>query len=182
MDILQIIFVGISLSMDAFAVAMCKGIETKKISKRVILALSFGVFQGLMPLIGYFLGIQIEDQIKAFDHWIVFVLLLIIGSKMIVDAFKKNSENASDVTFKEIILLSIATSIDALAVGVSFAFLEVKIYFASMVIFSITFILSLLGTFIGSKFGEKYKNNALFVGGVVLIIIGVKILIEHLFF
>lgn len=183
MGILEIFLIGVGLSMDAFAVSVCKGLSMKKLDwkKAIIIALYFGVFQAVMPVIGYLLGTTFENLVTQIDHWIAFILLGIIGANMIKETLGKESENSNDkVDFKTMIVLAIATSIDALAVGITFAFLKTEILSAVTMIGIITFILSLIGVKIGNKFGDKYEKKAEFLGGVILILIGVKILIEHL--
>lgn len=183
MGILEIFLIGVGLSMDAFAVSVCKGLSMKKLDwkKAIIIALYFGVFQAVMPVIGYLLGTTFESLVTQIDHWIAFILLGIIGANMIKEALGKESENSNDkVDFKTMIVLAIATSIDALAVGITFAFLKTKLVSSVTIIGVITFVLSLLGVKIGNKFGDKYEKKAEFLGGVILILIGVKILIEHL--
>lgn len=183
MGILEIFLIGIGLSMDAFAVSVCKGLSMKKLDwkKAVIIALYFGVFQAIMPVIGYLLGTTFESLVTQIDHWIAFILLGIIGANMIKEALGKDSENSNDkVDFKTMIVLAIATSIDALAVGITFAFLKTNLLTSVMIIGVTTFILSLIGVKIGNKFGDKYEKKAEFLGGVILILIGVKILLEHL--
>ena len=189
MGIIELLITAIALSMDAFAVAICKGLCVGKIKPKhmVICGLWFGGFQALMPLIGYFLGVAFADYINAYDHWIAFVLLGIIGGKMIVEALQRE-EPACDVNdsafgVKTMLTMAIATSIDALAVGVGFAILpDVNISFAIASIGIITFLLSAVGVKIGSIFGAKYKFVAELVGGIALVGMGFKILIEHLFF
>lgn len=186
MKLIEIILIAISLSMDAFAVSMCKGLEMKKINHKhaLIIALFFGLFQALMPLIGYFLGTSFEKYITSFDHWIAFALLSIIGGKMIFDSFHK--EEIKDgfiekLNIKELFVLAIATSIDALAVGITFAFLkDTNITLAVSLIGVITFALSYIGVILGNKIGIKFKSKAELLGGIVLILIGIKILLEHL--
>ena len=177
MGIIELILISIGLAMDAFAVSICKGIKmtSKKTWHIIVIALFFGGFQMLMPIIGWFLGSRFESYITSFDHWIAFILLLIIGGKMIFESFKKDSDDEELVTkfdVKEIFVLAIATSIDALAVGI--------IMLASSLIGSITFILAIVGVLIGSVVGGKFKNKAELLGGIILILIGVKILLEHL--
>lgn len=181
----EIILISIGLAMDAFAVAICKGLNMRKIDYRqaIIIALYFGFFQGIMPLIGWLLGVQFQQYITAFDHWIAFILLSFLGGKMIYEAIKSKSEECcKEVPFKhrDIFVLAIATSIDALAVGVSFAFLKVDIISSVITIGVITLILSFIGVIIGNKFGVKFKSKAEIFGGVVLILMGLKILLEHL--
>lgn len=186
MSLLSLFFIAVGLSMDAFAVAVCKGLATSKITvrKAVIVGLWFGGFQGLMPAAGYLAGSRFQDKITALDHWIAFILLLFIGGNMIREALSKEEESVNDsLAFKEMFLLAVATSIDALAVGVTFAFLpDVPIIPAVAFIGIITFFLSAVGMKIGNLFGTKYKAKAELAGGVILILIGSKILIEHLFF
>jgi putative Mn2+ efflux pump MntP len=184
MKIIEILLLGISLSMDAFAVSICKGLSMKKINwkKAIIIGLYFGIFQALMPAIGYFLGTTFQSLLTSIDHWIAFILLALIGGKMIREALSEDeNENCNDnVDFKTMIVLAIATSIDALAVGITFAFLDVNVPIAVSLIGITTFIISLIGVKIGNKFGSKYENKAEIAGGVVLILIGLKILLEHL--
>lgn len=182
MGLLELFLVAVGLSMDAFAVSICKGLSLGKINVKhmAIAGLWFGGFQALMPAIGYFFGSLFADKITAFDHWIAFVLLLIIGGSMIKESFDKDEEMDSCMDFKCMLVLAVATSIDALAVGVSFAFLKVSIVWSVLFIGVITFIFSAIGIKIGSIFGTKYKSKAEFAGGVVLILIGTKILLEHL--
>ena len=151
--------------------------------KACIVGLYFGGFQALMPVIGYFLGTSFQSIITNIDHWVAFVLLGIIGGKMIQEAFQKDKdeeEYSSDVSVKTMLILSVATSIDALAVGITFAFLNVNLLLAITFIGLITFVLSVVGTKIGNRFGDKYKGKAEFIGGIILILIGFKILFEHL--
>lgn len=176
--------IAVGLSMDAFAVAICKGLKMQKLNYRqtALIAFFFGGFQALMPLIGWFLGSRFEAYITEFDHWIAFALLLIIGGNMIFEAVKGGEEESESDKFsiKELFALAIATSIDALAVGITFAFLKADIIMSVSIIGITTFLLSALGVFIGHRFGAKYKNRAEIAGGVILILIGLKILLEHL--
>ena len=186
MGIIELFILAIGLSMDAFAVAVCKGLATYKLKKRhmIITGAWFGSFQALMPLLGYFLGTAFEKYVTAVDHYIAFVLLGGIGANMIKEAFSKE-ENEADCSFsfKPMLIMAIATSIDALAVGITFALLpDVNILTAVLFIGIITFTLSAIGVKIGNVFGAKWKSKAEFMGGVILIILGTKILIEHLFF
>lgn len=181
----ELLLIAVGLSMDAFAVALCKGLEMQKLQLRRawIIAVFFGGFQGLMPLFGWLLGRQFEAYITSIDHWVAFVLLAIIGGKMIVESFKKTSEAedaGADFSYKELLVLAIATSIDALAVGITFAFLQVKILPSVTLIAVTTLLLSFVGVLIGQKFGSKFKNKAELAGGIILIGIGLKILLEHL--
>lgn len=182
MEIIELILIAIGLSMDAFAVAICKGLSVKDLKLRhaVITGLFFGGFQALMPLIGYLLGSQFRDYITAIDHWIAFGLLLIIGINMIRESRNDHCDVSDTFSLKNMTVLSVATSIDALAVGVTFAFLQVDILPAVSLIGVITFILSLTGVKIGNVFGMKFKSKAEFAGGVILIGIGLKILVDHL--
>lgn len=186
MSLFSLFLLAVGLSMDAFAVAVCKGLATPKITlkKACVVGLWFGVFQALMPTLGYLVGYRFQEKITAIDHWIAFVLLVFIGANMIRESFSKEEEGANaSLAFKEMLLLAIATSIDALAVGVTFAFLpDIPIIPAVSFIGVITFLLSALGMKVGNVFGTKYKSRAELVGGVILILIGSKILIEHLFF
>ena len=188
MSFFEIFMIGVGLSMDAFAVAICKGLNMRKLDKvqTLVIALFFGGFQALMPFLGWLLGKQFESYITSFDHWIAFVLLAFIGGKMIWDVFKGDDKDeaycraSARLDIKELFVLAIATSIDALAVGISFAFLQVNIGFAITLIGCTTFVLSAAGIFVGHKFGAKYEDKATVVGGVILILIGLKILLEHL--
>ena len=184
MDIIELLLIAIGLSMDAFAVSVCKGLAAKKVSAKHLLTVGawFGGFQALMPFIGYLLGSAFEGYITAFDHWVAFILLGIIGSAMIKDAFSKEDENVDDsFSVKTMFLMAVATSIDALAIGITFALLpDVNIGAAIALIGSITFILSAIGVKIGNVFGAKYRAKAELAGGVILILIGLKILLEHL--
>ena len=183
MKLFELFLIALGLSMDAFAVAICKGLSVQKLQVKhmVLVGAYFGVFQAVMPLIGYFLGSQFQSYIVSVDHWIAFVLLAVIGLSMIREAVSKDEEevNASfDV--KTMVLLAVATSIDALAVGVTFAFLNVDIVPAVSFIGIITFVLSMIGVKIGNVFGARFKSKAEIFGGIVLILIGGKILLEHL--
>lgn len=186
MNVWELFLIAVGLSMDAFAVAVCKGLKMPKMNYKqsAVIALFFGGFQALMPLIGWLLGKQFEAYITNIDHWIAFALLAIIGGKMAVESFKKDEEDDTEhlikLDLKELLLLSVATSIDALAVGITFAFLQAKIVPAITIIGVTTFVLSALGVFIGHKFGAKYKSKAELAGGIILICIGLKILLEHL--
>ena len=198
MQISDVILIAISLSMDAFAVAMCRGTEMKKINLKhtLIIALFFGVFQALMPLIGYFLGASFVQYIEKVDHWIAFGLLSIIGGKMLFDAIKdkvakksekdeeqkQSAEQTSELKIGKLFLMAIATSIDALAVGVTFSFVGsgLSIFAAAPLIGAVTFVLSVFGVWLGHKFGMKFEKIATITGGIVLILIGLKILLEHL--
>ena len=181
----ELLFLAIGLSMDAFAVAICKGLSTQQFNQKhaTIIALYFGTFQALMPAIGYLLGSRFQQSITAYDHWITFILLALIGGNMIKESFDPETETSSpSINFKEMLILAIATSIDALAVGVTFAFLQVSLIPAISIIGITAFVMSFLGVKVGHVFGTKYKSKAEFAGGLILIVIGGKILIEHLFF
>ena len=183
MTFIELLLIAIGLSMDAFSVSICKGLTTKKFSWRMALVcgLWFGFFQVLMPIIGYFLGAQFQEMIEAYDHWIAFGLLFLIGANMIREAVwgKEESQDGS-LGFKTMLLLAIATSIDALAVGISFACIRVKLWSSVIVIGLTTFAFSVLGVKIGNVFGSKYEKSAEIIGGIMLILIGLKILLEHL--
>ena len=183
MELFEIIFIAIGLSMDIFAVSICKGMAMKKIiwKNALIIALYFCVFHALMPVLGYFLGSAFSEFVNNIDHWIAFILLAIIGGNMIKESFDDENDKKNDnVDFKTMIMLATATSIDALAVGVTFAFFKVNMLFSILIIAIITFTMSILGVIIGNKFGSKLQNKAEITGGIILIIIGIKILIEHL--
>lgn len=184
MGFLELLLIGIGLSMDAFAVAVCKGLCMKRVNKghALLIALYFGAFQALMPLLGWFLGKQFESLIVSVDHWIAFALLGFIGAKMIKDAFsdKDDVPTSCEVKHRELLVLAIATSIDALAVGITFAFLQVEIFSAIAIIGIVTFVICVGGVFVGNIFGAKYKRKAAVAGGIILILIGLKILLEHL--
>ena len=177
----ELFLIAVGLSMDAFAVSICKGLSLKRLKPHhaVLVGLYFGGFQALMPVIGWAMGYRFENVIKSVDHWIAFALLTIIGLSMIRDA-KQADELNDDLGFKTMLLLAVATSIDALAVGVTFAFLQVRILPAAALIGVTTFLLSIAGVYIGHLFGLKYKAKAEIAGGVILIGIGFKILLEHL--
>ncbi len=182
MQIWELFLIAVALSMDAFAVAICEGLSLKKMSYRhaAIIGFFFGGFQALMPLIGYFAGVQFKSQISSIDHWIAFALLAGIGIKMIGESRKSHPVPESTFNLKGILLLSVATSIDALAVGVSFAFLQVNIVPAIAFIGVITFIFSFIGVRIGNLFGNKFQSKAEMAGGIILIAMGLKILLNHL--
>ena len=185
MDIFELFFIAVGLSMDAFAVSICKGLSTKdlKVKHYLTVGLWFGGFQALMPSIGYFLGSRFESYITSFDHWIAFILLGIIGFNMVKESLDKEAESCdASIDVKTMLMLAIATSIDALAVGVTFAFLDVQILPAISFIGCTTFIISVIGVKVGTVFGARYKSKAELTGGMILIVIGLKILIEHLFF
>lgn len=187
MGFVELFLVAVGLSMDAFAVSVCKGLCMKRLDVRqaLVIALFFGGFQALMPLVGWALGTQFEQYITPVDHWIAFVLLAFIGGKMLWDAFRGGEEELScpadgKLDLRELVMLSVATSIDALAVGITFAFLRVDIVSSVALIGATTFVLALAGVAVGHRFGARYEKPATIVGGVVLVLIGTKILLEHL--
>lgn len=182
MQLWELFIIAVGLSMDAFAVSICKGLSVRKVTPRHALTagLYFGGFQALMPLIGYFLGTQFESLIQSVDHWIAFALLALIGISMVRESRSESEELNASFGPKSMLPLAVATSIDALAVGVTFAFLQVQIAPAVTFIGVITFALSCLGVKLGNLFGAKYRARAELFGGIVLILMGVKILIEHL--
>ena len=183
MGIFEIILVGLGLAMDVFAVSICKGLSMKKMNWKnaLIIALYFVVFHSLMPVIGYFLGTMFKGFVESVDHWIAFILLAIIGANMIKESASDEEDKRNDkVDVKTMLLLSIATSIDALAVGVTFAFFETNMLLVVPIIGLITLVLSIMGVKIGNRFGDKLQNKAELTGGIILIIIGIKILLEHL--
>ena len=184
MGILELLFLAVGLSMAAFAVSVCKGLSVGKLKIKhcATAGLYFGGFQALMPLLGWLLGKQFEGLIKSIDHWIAFVLLVLIGANMVRESFGKGEDLNDSFSFKVMLPLAITTSIDALAVGVTFAFLDVNIFFAVSLIGVTTFLFSAAGVKIGNVFGTKYKSKAELAGGIILILLGIKILIEHLFF
>lgn len=185
MGLIELFLIAVGLSMDAFAVSVCKGLAMPKCTfkKAAIVGLWFGGFQALMPAIGYILGAQFQEAIASIDHWIAFVLLALIGGNMIHEALDNDEEEAdASLDVKTMFFLAVATSIDALAIGITFAFLKVNIIPAVCFIGIVTFIISFAGVKIGNVFGVRYKNKAEIVGGVILILLGLKILLEHLGF
>ena len=186
MGFLEIILIAIGLSMDAFAVSITLGLSVKKpkMADFLIPGLFFGLFQAIMPYIGYFAGTYFSNKIKNLDHWVAFVILGFIGSKMIKDSFSEGEEKIYEKPFHfvRMLLLAIATSIDALAIGITCAFLRVNIFIAILIIGLMTFFISMSGVKVGNVFGGKFKSKAEFLGGFVLVTIGIKILIEHIFF
>ncbi len=182
MGIFELIVIAVGLSMDAFAVSVCKGLSVQKLTLRhaATAGIYFGGFQFAMPLVGYFLGIQFKSLITSIDHWIAFVLLGLIGANMIRESFGKTEELNDKFNPKTMLPLAVATSIDALAVGVTLACLDVHIIPAVSLIGVTTFVLSAIGIKIGNVFGERYKSRAELAGGIILVLMGVKILIEHL--
>ena len=183
MDLLSLFLIAVGLSMDAFAVSVCKGLATPKYKLKysMICGAWFGGFQALMPAVGYLLGVNFKKYITAIDHWIAFVLLALIGFNMIREALKNDDEGADpSFTAKSMSLLAVATSIDALAIGITFAFLDVNIVAAVLFIGVCTFVISAAGVKIGSAFGTRFKSKAEIAGGAILIILGLRILVEHL--
>ena len=187
MSLLDLLLLAVGLSMDAFAVSICKGLAMGKIDwkKAGVVGLWFGGFQALMPLIGYFIGAQFAESIQAYDHWIAFALLALIGGNMVREAFEEDEENAketADFDWKHMLPLAVACSIDAFAVGVSFAFMSLNIWISVIIIGITTGLFSAAGLYIGRAFGSRWQKPAQIAGGVVLILIGVKVLLEHLGF
>lgn len=184
MSIIELFIIAVGLSMDAFAVSVCKGLSVPRAKKShlIITGLYFGGFQALMPLIGYLLGVNFRHMITSVDHWIAFILLALIGVNMIREAREESEELDASFSVKAMLPLAIATSIDALAIGITFAFLHVQIVPAITFIGVTTFILSVIGVKIGNLFGAKYKSYAEIAGGIVLILLGTKNLLEHLGF
>jgi putative Mn2+ efflux pump MntP len=186
MSITELLLISVGLAMDAFSVSVCKGLSMKKFNLKggIITALFFGSFQGVMPVIGYFLGSRFENIISSFSHWVSFVLLAFIGGKMIYEAIKGGEESEDGKEYrldiKELFLLAIATSIDALAVGIVFAAEKTDLLFSVTMIGVVTFVLSLVGVFIGHRFGSRYEKKAEIAGGTVLVLIGLKLLLEGL--
>lgn len=188
MGIIDLFLIGVGLSMDAFAVSLCKGLGMKRLDMRqaVIIGVFFGGFQALMPVIGWALGKQFESYITSIDHWIAFALLAFIGGKMLFDALRgigydgPVEDTGGKIDYKELFMLAIATSIDALAIGITFAFLQVGIVGAVSIIGVTTFVLSIVGVAIGHQFGARFEKPASIIGGIVLILIGLRILLEHL--
>ncbi|WP_028234152.1 manganese efflux pump MntP [Pseudobutyrivibrio sp. MD2005] len=188
MSVLDIFLLGVGLSMDAFAVSICKGLAMRQVNKKqmLVIALFFGGFQALMPLIGWLVGSTFAKKIVAFDHWIAFILLLYVGGKMVIDAIKEwkdidiVDQMDPPLDIKELFVLAIATSIDALACGVTFSFEEnFNILKAILIIGVTTFVLSSIAVYVGNIFGDKYKAKAQLAGGIILILLGTKILLEH---
>ena len=189
MGILEMFILAVGLSMDAFTVSVCKGLCMKKatLKSQAICGAWFGGFQGLMPLIGFFLGTLFAESIQAFDHWVAFGLLALIGANMLKEAFSEETvdscdiDGEADLSFKSMFVMAVATSIDALAVGISLAMAgNVNIWIAVALIGIITFILSAVGVKVGHMFGSRFEKKAQFCGGIILILLGFKILLEHL--
>ncbi len=186
MSILEILLIGIGLAMDASAVSASNGMAYKNITPRLTLyiALTFGLFQGVMPIIGYYAGSIFSEQFASVDHWIALALLSVIGIKMLYDALsgkEDEAEGSNKLTIKMLLFQGVATSIDALAVGVSFAAMRTNIFIAAAIIACTTFTLSAVGVILGKNFGDKLNKKAEIIGGSILIIIGIKIFIEHMF-
>jgi len=181
MDIISIIFLAVGLAMDAFSVSITRGLTLKcNVKQALIIALFFGVFQAFMPVLGWLSGKQLEFLISTFAPWIAFFLLVIIGIKMIYEAINADEEVYNVFSFKELLVLSVATSIDAFAVGVTFAFLNVAILLPIIIIGLVTFLLSFIGVYIGKNIGHLFENKMEIVGGLILILIGFKILLENI--
>lgn len=183
MTFLELFIIAVGLSMDAFAVSVAKGLSVERLRPRNVLsvALWFGGFQGLMPVIGFFLGVSFASFVEHVDHWIAFVLLGLIGINMIRGAFSKRERDISpDFSFKSMLVMAVATSIDALAVGISFSFFNENIWTAALLIAITTAIFSAIGIYVGNIFGSRFKSVAEFTGGLILLLMGVKILVEHI--
>lgn len=186
--VIELFLLGVGLSMDAFAVSVCKGLGMRKLNKKqaLIIGLYFGGFQALMPFVGWLLGSQFQKYITSIDHWIAFILLGFIGGKMMIEAVREwNEEEVVDVmdaptNHKNMLVLAVATSIDALAVGITFAFLATPIVEAITIIGITTMVISIAGVVVGNFFGSRYKSKAEFIGGLILVLLGLKILLEHL--
>lgn len=186
--VIELFLLGMGLSMDAFAVSVCKGLGMRKLNKKqaLIIGLYFGGFQALMPFVGWLLGSQFQKYITSIDHWIAFILLGFIGGKMMIEAVREwNEEEVVDVMdaptdHKNMLVLAVATSIDALAVGITFAFLGTPIVEAITIIGITTMVISIAGVVVGNFFGSRYKSKAEFIGGLILVLLGLKILLEHL--
>lgn len=182
MSFFEIFLLSLSLASDAFSVSICKGLSISKIKIKdmLLVGLYFGIFQGFMPLLGYIIGSKFSLYIVKYDHFIALVLLSIIGINMIRESFNKDNEVDSNLSHKNLLLLAIATSIDAFTIGITFSFLNVDVLFPILSISIITFILSFIGVKIGNIFGSKYKSKSEFLGGLLLIILGIKIFLKHI--
>ncbi len=186
--LVEFLLLGVGLAMDAFAVSICKGLAMRKVNKKqaVVIALFFGGFQAIMPIVGWFLCKGFQNYIEAFDHWIAFALLAFIGAKMIVETLSEKEDDVvvekmdPPLDMKEMLMLAIATSVDALAVGISLAALDRPIVESATIIGVVTFVISIVGVYIGNFFGNRYKKRAELAGGIILVLIGVKILCEHM--
>ena len=183
METLSLIFMAIGLAMDAFAVSVCKGMTQSRMNwgNALKAGLFFGVFQALMPLLGYWAGVRFHHLIASFDHWIAFLLLGFIGGRMVVESFKEKEQQDCSFGLRSMFILAVATSIDALAAGITLGFLETNIVTAVVLIGAVTFVMSFLGVKLGHLFGSRLSSKAELTGGIILILIGVKILLEHLF-
>lgn len=182
MTFIELLIIAIGVSMDAFAVSVCKGLSVSRLRPKHMLSVGlwFGGFQALMPLIGFYVGIYFSDLVSSVDHWIAFVLLAIIGFGMVKESRDKDCDDIDpDFSFRTMLAMAVATSIDALAIGVSLAFLKVDIWMSVLIIGITTGLFSMLGINIGNVFGSRYKSTAELVGGIILILMGVKILVEH---
>lgn len=179
MNILELILIAVGLGSDACSVAICKGLSMKVMSwhKAIVIGIWFSTFQLIMPMIGFYFGNLLGSNIKIYSHIIALVLLILLGINMIKESFNDDSDINDVVTFKEMIIPAVATSIDALTLGITFSLLDVNIFVSGIIIFIITFILSILGVKIGNIFGNKYKSKAQIIGGIILIIIGIKIVL-----
>ena len=185
---IELFLLGIGLAMDAFAVSVCKGLGMRRLNKKqtLIIGLYFGGFQALMPLIGWLLGSQFQKYITSIDHWIAFILLSFIGGKLMLEAIREGNEEETvdgmdaPLDHKNMLVLAVATSIDALAVGITFAFLDTPIIEAITIIGITTMVISIIGVVVGNFFGSRYKSKAEFIGGLILVLLGLKILLEHL--
>jgi len=186
MSIITILFIAVALSMDSFAVSISNGISLRKLNLKNIVAISFSLafFQAIMPLIGWFAGVGASQYIEDYDHWVAFALLAVIGGKMIYEGFDNDSDEEKNMELKVLTIIgqSIATSIDALAVGISFAILNIDIISPILIIGLVTFIFSITGLYIGKAIGNKFSKKVEIIGGIVLIAIGIKIVIEHIYF
>lgn len=184
MDLLTIILIGIGLSMDALAVSVMGGVSLKKLHVRhaILIAFAFGFFQALMPLIGWAVGLTLKDYIQSFDHWIAFGLLAFVGGKMVYESFliKEEEKGKNILDIRTLLILAVATSIDALAVGINFGLLQISLLLAVVIIGLITFVLCFLGVYVGNRFGHIFENKLELIGGLILIGIGGKILAEHI--
>jgi manganese efflux pump family protein len=184
MNLFSIFFIAIGLSMDAFAVSITSGFTIKQLKIRhvLIIASSFGIFQAIMPILGWYSVLSFSNYVEAYDHWLAFGLLFVIGCKMIYEALsgKLDQNKPAEINFKTLFILSIATSIDALAVGISFAFLKIVIIMPVIIIGCVTFAFSIAGVYIGNKLGHLFEKKIEIIGGIILILIGIKVLFEHL--
>lgn len=183
MRAIEIIFLALGISMDAFTVSLSKGLTSDRSCKKTALICGtwFTIFQIIFPLFGYFLGLSFADYIETFDHYIIFAIFFILGANLIKEGFSKNSKIIKkDLSFKSMFFISLATSIDSLAVGITLALVGVNIVLSLFVIGILTFCVSVFGVYVGHKFGKKYKKQSVIVGGIILILLGIEILIQHL--